>query len=57
VNRDVEAVLRQPDVAQRLKALGSLAEQRMSVAEFDAFMRAERERWAGVVKTLGIKAE
>ncbi len=56
-NRDLEAVLRQPEVAQRLLALGSLAEQKMSVAEFDAFMRAERERWAKVVKALGITAE
>jgi tripartite-type tricarboxylate transporter receptor subunit TctC len=57
VNRDVEAVLRQPEVAQRLQTLGSLAEPKMSVAEFDAFMRAERDRWARVVKTLGIQAE
>ncbi|CAA9385407.1 MAG: hypothetical protein AVDCRST_MAG51-59, partial [uncultured Ramlibacter sp.] len=57
VNRDVEAVLRQPEVAQRLQALGSLAEQRMSVEQFDTFMRAERERWARLVKTLGIVAE
>jgi tripartite-type tricarboxylate transporter receptor subunit TctC len=57
VNRDVEAVLRQPEVAQRLAALGSLAEPKMSVPEFDAFMRSERERWGKVVKTLGITAE
>jgi tripartite-type tricarboxylate transporter receptor subunit TctC len=57
VNADVEAVLRQPEVSQRLLALGSLAEQKMNVAEFDAFMRGERERWAKVVKTLGITAE
>ena len=57
VNRDVEAVLRQPEVAQRLLSLGSLAEPKMSVPEFDAFMRGERERWAKVVKTLGIQAE
>jgi tripartite-type tricarboxylate transporter receptor subunit TctC len=57
VNADVELVLRQPEVSQRLLALGSIAEPRMSVAEFDAFMRGERERWARVVKTLGITAE
>ena len=57
VNRDLEAVLRQPEVTQRLLALGSIAEQKMSVPEFDAFMRGERERWAQVVKTLGITAE
>ncbi|MGE0350618.1 Bug family tripartite tricarboxylate transporter substrate binding protein [Hydrogenophaga sp.] len=57
VNRDLETVLRQPEVAQRLSQLGSLAEQKMSVAEFDAFMRSERERWREVIKTLGITAE
>jgi hypothetical protein len=29
----------------------------MSVAEFDGFMRAERTRWAGIVKAIGIKPE
>ena len=57
VNRDLEAVLRQPEVAQRMQALGSLVEPRMSVADFDAFMRGERDRWARVVKTLGITPE
>ena len=56
VNRDVEAVLRQPEVAQRLLSLGSLAEQDMTVAQFGAFMRSERERWAKVVQQLGITA-
>lgn len=57
VNRDVEAVLRQPEVSQRLQALGSMAEAKMSVPEFDAFMRSERERWGKLVKTLGIQPE
>lgn len=29
----------------------------MNVAEFDAFMRAERSRWAGIVKAIGIQPE
>jgi tripartite-type tricarboxylate transporter receptor subunit TctC len=57
VNRDLERVLQQPEVAERLQALGSQPEPRMSVAEFDAFMKGERERWAGLVKTLNITAE
>ena len=55
--RDVEAVLAQREVSQRLASLGSMAEAKMSVAEFDAFMRNERERWAKLVKTLGIQPE
>jgi tripartite-type tricarboxylate transporter receptor subunit TctC len=57
VNRDVEAVLAQAEIAQRFQSLGSIAETRMTVPEFDAFMRGERERWAKLVKTLGIVAE
>lgn len=57
VNRDLETVLRQPEVTQRLLQLGSLAEQKMSVAEFDAFMRSEHGRWRDIVKALGITAE
>lgn len=57
VNRDLETVLRQPEVAQRMQQLGSLAEQKMSVAEFDAFMRGEHSRWRDIVKALGITAE
>ena len=57
VNRELEAVLKQPEVAQRLLALGSIPEVKMNVTEFDAFMRAERTRWAGIVKAIGIKPE
>jgi tripartite-type tricarboxylate transporter receptor subunit TctC len=57
VNRDLEAVLQQSEVAQRLQTLGSQPEPRMSVPEFEAFMRAERERWARLVKQLDIQPE
>jgi tripartite-type tricarboxylate transporter receptor subunit TctC len=57
LNRDLEAVLRQPEVAQRLATLGSIAEPQMGVAGFDTFMRGERERWAKVAKALNIVAE
>lgn len=57
VSRELEAVLKQPEVAQRLLTLGSIPETKMNVAEFDTFMRAERTRWAGIVKAIGIKPE
>lgn len=56
-NRDLDAVMKQADVVQRLQSLGSIAEANMTVADFDGFMRGERERWAALVKTLGITAE
>ncbi|MDP9606218.1 tripartite tricarboxylate transporter substrate binding protein [Variovorax sp. NFACC27] len=57
VNRDLEAVMQQPEVLQRLQTLGSQAEQRMSVPEFEAFMHSERERWAKLVRQLDIRPE
>ena len=57
VNRDIQALLRQPEVVQRLASLGSIADSGMGTAAFAAFMKAERERWAGIVKAIGIKAE
>jgi tripartite-type tricarboxylate transporter receptor subunit TctC len=57
VNRDLETILKQPEVVQKMMTLGSIAVQSMSVAEFDAFMRNERDRWGAVVKTIGVKAE
>jgi tripartite-type tricarboxylate transporter receptor subunit TctC len=57
MNRDLDAVLKQPEVQQRLLTLGSIAESSMTVTEFDAFMRNERERWGRIVKTIGIVPE
>jgi len=44
-------------LVQRLAALGSIADSGMGTTAFAAFMKAERERWAGIVKAIGIKAE
>jgi len=57
VNRDVGAVLAQPDVVQRLQALGSMADGSLSPAAFAGFMNAERERWARIVKAIGVTAQ
>jgi len=57
VNRDLETLLQQPEVAQRLQVLGSQPEPHMTVPDFEAFMRAERARWATLVKQLDIQPE
>ena len=57
VNRDLDAVLRQPEVVQRLLALGSIAETSMGVPAFETFMVSERERWGRIVKSIGIVPE
>jgi tripartite-type tricarboxylate transporter receptor subunit TctC len=57
INRDVVALLKQPETVQRLLTLGSIADAGMSPAEFASFMAAERDRWAGIVKAIGLKPE
>jgi tripartite-type tricarboxylate transporter receptor subunit TctC len=57
LNKDVVAYLRQPEAISRLASLGSLADAGMSPDEVGTFMLAEKERWAGIVKAIGIKPE
>jgi len=56
INRDVNHVLREPDVRERLAALGA-EPMPMTPAEFDRFMRAEMEDAAKIVKAAGIKVQ
>jgi tripartite-type tricarboxylate transporter receptor subunit TctC len=56
INRDVNRVLSEPDVRERLMSLGAEA-MPMTPAEFDKFMRQEMEDSAKVVKAAGIKVQ
>lgn len=56
INRDVQRVLREAEVRERMSALGAEA-MTLSPAEFDKFMRAEMDDAAKVVKAAGIKAQ
>jgi tripartite-type tricarboxylate transporter receptor subunit TctC len=38
-------------------SLGSIADSGMSPSEFSNFMVAERDRWASIVKAIGLKPE
>lgn len=53
LNADVNSVLRQPDVQQRLQELVMVGAQ-TTREEFDQFIRAEIARWAKVIKDAGI---
>ena len=57
MNRELATLLRQPEVVQRLLTLGSFAEGTLSPAAFAGFMKTERERWARIVKSIGITPE
>ena len=54
--RDVIASLREPDVQERLAALGA-EPMLMTPAEFRKFMRDEMDDSAKVVKAAGIKVQ
>jgi tripartite-type tricarboxylate transporter receptor subunit TctC len=56
INRDVTSVLAEPELKERLAALGA-EPMAMSPAEFDRFMRAEMDDAAKVVKAAGIKVQ
>jgi tripartite-type tricarboxylate transporter receptor subunit TctC len=56
INRDVNSVLAEPELKDRLAALGA-EPMAMSPAEFDKFMRAEMDDAARVVKAAGIKVQ
>jgi tripartite-type tricarboxylate transporter receptor subunit TctC len=56
INRDVNRVLREPEVKERMAALGAEA-MPMTPAEFDKFMHVEMDDAAKVVKAAGIKVQ
>ncbi len=57
MNRELAALLRQPEVVARLLTLGSLADGSLSPEAVGAFTKSERTRWAAIVKAIGIVAE
>ena len=57
LNRDMDRVLTDPDVAQRLFDLGLVNEGAGTSASLNEFLRAERERWGKLVKDIGLQPE
>jgi tripartite-type tricarboxylate transporter receptor subunit TctC len=56
LNADINEVLRQPDVRERLLSLGA-EPSGQTIEAFDAFARAEVDRWAKAVKASGASIE
>ena len=57
VNRDMDRVLTDPEVAQRLFDLGLVNEGAGTAESLNEFLRAERARWAKLVKDIGLQPE
>ena len=57
VNRDMDRVLTDPEMAQRLFDFGLVNEGAGTPESLNDFLRAERERWARLVKEIGLQPE
>ena len=57
VNRDLDRVLADPDVAGRLRDFGIYTDGAGTPEELDRFLRAERDRWSKTVREIGIEPE
>ncbi len=56
-NRDLNALLNERDIGERIGGIGPLVDGSMSVAQVGSFLRAESARWADIAKELGVLPE
>ena len=57
MNSEVNALLVEPDVVQRMVAMGPIPDALGQPDQTGAFLRREHERWAGVAKEIGLLPE
>lgn len=57
VNRDIDRVLTDPEMAQRLFDFGLVNDGAGTPESLNEFLRAERDRWAKLVKQIGLQPE
>ena len=56
LNKEINAVLAQPDIKARLEAAGAVVTP-MSVAEFKAFVHGESAKYLNVIKETGVTSQ
>ena len=57
VNRDVNALLADRALAERIAAIGPIADASMGVDQVGAFLRAEHQSWGAATKEIGLLPE
>ena len=57
VNRDLNTVLNDKEVAERIATIGPITDGSMSVEAVGAFLRDESARWAAVTREIGVLPE
>ncbi len=56
-NRELDRVLAEPEMIQKLHGLGIYPEGAWTPAQLEDFMRNDRARWGKVIRDLGLEAE
>jgi tripartite-type tricarboxylate transporter receptor subunit TctC len=56
-NRDLNALLNDKEIADRIATIGPLVDGSMSVAQVGQFLRDETTRWTAITKEIGILPE
>lgn len=56
-NRDLDSVMKDPEVVQKLRGMGIFADGADTPEGFGAFIRSELATWGKVVKEIGLKPE
>ncbi len=56
-NRDINALLAEKDVAERIGTIGPLVDASMGVDAVGAFLRAESGRWTAIAQEIGLLPE
>ncbi len=56
-NRDLNALLADKEIADRIGTIGPIVDGSMSVAQVAAFLRSESARWAEITKEIGVLPE
>jgi tripartite-type tricarboxylate transporter receptor subunit TctC len=57
VNRDVNTVLADPEITRKLLELGAINEGAGTPQQLAEFLQAERERWAKLIRDIGLQPE
>lgn len=56
-NRDVNALLKEKDVVERIGTIGPIADGSMDVDAVGAFLNGETARWTAIAREIGILPE
>jgi tripartite-type tricarboxylate transporter receptor subunit TctC len=54
LHEEMKRILAAPDIQQRIATLGLLAQPTPSVEGVQQYLRAEREKWGSLVRSLGL---